>query len=351
MALSGKAKYQNVVSSLRDGIVKGLYRPGHQLPTRPEMVEKFGVSIATVQRALDTLSDDGFIRARAGSGTFVVDRPPHLCNYAISMPKSGQWSCFFDSLRGAMKCVGQDKDINFREYITSRDVGDRQGISDLYSDVFDKKLAGIIITGDPADLYGTGIMENKAVPCVANVSTFDVPCPKVYTRLEAFLERAVEFLVSRGRRRIAHLFMDFEAHHVADFEDRMRRMNVEVRPYWIQSVAMYALFRSATNVVNLLAQLDGDKKPDALIIHDDNLIEHAVAGLLAAGVRVPEEMEIVAMFNYPSRTHSLLPMTRLGLDMRESLKKSVEILDKMRNGEPVPDGIELKVKFEHEMEK
>ena len=50
--------------------------------------------------------------------------------------------------------------------------------------------------------------------------------------------------------------MDFESHQEADFEDHMRRLNVEVKPYWIQSVAMSALFRSVTNVVHLLVQAE-----------------------------------------------------------------------------------------------
>ncbi len=350
MVASGKAKYQRVVSSLRDGIVKGLYRPGHRFPTRPEMVEKFGVSIATLQRALDALSEDGFIRARTGAGTFVVDNPPHLCNYAVAAPKSGLWSCFYDSLREAIRS-GDLGDVEFNEYITSRDVAFRQGVNNLCRDASSRRLAGIIVSGDPVGLQDTGIFDIPAIPCVATQYAFDVPCPRVYLNHESFLKRAVEFLFARGRRRIAHLFMDFEAHPVADFEEHVRRLNIEVRPYWIQSVAMHALFRSATNVIHLLSELEGDKKPDALIIHDDNLVEHTASGLLAAGIRVPEDLEIVTIFNYPTHTHCQLPMTRIGLDMRKLLQTCIEVLNKRRKGEPVPAGTTLDALFEDEIVK
>lgn len=352
MAMRARTKSGGLLETLRRDIVEGIYKPGHQLPTRSEITDRYGVGYSTVQKALDSLREAGFVRSRAGMGTFVVDLPPHLCNYAVSMAQSGQWSCFFDSLREAIRSVDLGDDVEFREYITSRDVAARQGVNDLSRDVSNRNLAGVIISGDPADLKGTGIFENPAVPCVANQSGFDVPCPRVHMRDESFLDRATEFLVSRGRRRIAHLFMDFEAHQEADFEDHMRRLNVEVKPYWVQSVAMSALFRSVTNVVHLLVQAEMEgQRPDALIIHDDNLVEHAVAGLLAAGVRVPEDLDVVVKFNYPTRSPSLLPITRLGLDLRELLKKCVESLDAQRKGEPVPNVTTMEALFEHEIEK
>ena len=80
MEVSSRNKYLEVARMLRKDIVRGIYAPGHRLPTRSEMGEEFGVGVATVQKALEELADDGFVQARARAGTFVVDNPPHLCN-------------------------------------------------------------------------------------------------------------------------------------------------------------------------------------------------------------------------------------------------------------------------------
>ncbi len=345
-------KHKSIVKSLRGDILRGVYVPGGRLPSRAQISRTYGAGMATVQKALDTLIEDGFVHAKAGSGTFVVERPPHLCNYAISIPEAELWSCYYDAFREAMGDVSSSKDIEFREYLTSRDVASRQGIRNLCRDSSHNKLAGIIVSGDPTALADTGIFNNPAVPCVANQFAYNVPFPKTCLDDESFLNRAIEFLSSRGRRRIAHLFMDFEARHMVDFENQMKRLNVEVRPYWVQSVPMTALFRSVTNVVHLLVQAEMyGERPDALIIHDDNLIDHAIAGILAAGVRVPENMDVIVKFNFPSRRRSLLPITRLGVDLRDLLNSCIEILDKQRNGEPVPDKTGLPALFEHEIRK
>ena len=73
-----------------------------------------------------------------------------------------------------------------------------------------------------------------------------------------------------------------------------------------------------------------------LIIHDDNLIEHAVAGLMAAGVKVPDELQVVAKCNYPLQVRGPLPITMLGLDCRALIHRSLELIDEINNGGTPP---------------
>ncbi|MFL9824062.1 GntR family transcriptional regulator [Rhodoplanes sp. SY1] len=60
---------------LRDRIVTGAVAPGGRLPSEPALAQEHGVSRVTVRRALDLLADEGLVRRRAGSGTFVEDVP------------------------------------------------------------------------------------------------------------------------------------------------------------------------------------------------------------------------------------------------------------------------------------
>lgn len=58
----------------------GLLRPGQPLPRTDSIAEAFDVGIATVRRALSSLSADGVVvrvRGRAG-GTYVADNPRHV---------------------------------------------------------------------------------------------------------------------------------------------------------------------------------------------------------------------------------------------------------------------------------
>ncbi|MGH8930963.1 MAG: GntR family transcriptional regulator, partial [Egibacteraceae bacterium] len=61
---------------LRRDIDAGLYRPGDQLPSESQLVERFGVSQPTVRAAIGVLRAEGLVEAVHGRGTFVRQRRP-----------------------------------------------------------------------------------------------------------------------------------------------------------------------------------------------------------------------------------------------------------------------------------
>ncbi len=50
------------------------YGPGARLPNEPRLCEMFGVSRTTLREAVRSLSAQGYVEVRRGSGTFVTDR-------------------------------------------------------------------------------------------------------------------------------------------------------------------------------------------------------------------------------------------------------------------------------------
>jgi putative hydrolase of HD superfamily len=63
-----------IAASIRAAILNGELEPGSQLPPGHELAKFFGVSRMTVQTAVRTLTDEGFLRSRTGSGVFVRDQ-------------------------------------------------------------------------------------------------------------------------------------------------------------------------------------------------------------------------------------------------------------------------------------
>jgi DNA-binding LacI/PurR family transcriptional regulator len=91
------------------------------------------------------------------------------------------------------------------------------------------------------------------------------------------------------------------------------------------------------------------ERPDALLILDDNLVEHATAGLIAAGVRVPEDLDVVAHCNFPWPTPSVLPLTRIGFNNTEVVRHCVDLIDAMCAGQTVPAITEIAAVREDEV--
>jgi putative hydrolases of HD superfamily len=63
-----------IAASIRAAILGGELEPGAQLPAGHELAKFFGVSRMTVQTAVRTLREEGFVRSRTGSGVYVRDQ-------------------------------------------------------------------------------------------------------------------------------------------------------------------------------------------------------------------------------------------------------------------------------------
>ncbi|GAA1182791.1 GntR family transcriptional regulator [Streptomyces hebeiensis] len=68
-------KYEQIAESLRARISDGEFGPGDLLPSGRDLSEQWGVSRATVVKAMDVLRNDGVVIARQGTGFAVAEAP------------------------------------------------------------------------------------------------------------------------------------------------------------------------------------------------------------------------------------------------------------------------------------
>ena len=68
-------KYQKIINELHAMLRQGVLKPGDKLPSREELVERYGVTRATVNRAVGELLREGLLKASQRGGTFVSDAP------------------------------------------------------------------------------------------------------------------------------------------------------------------------------------------------------------------------------------------------------------------------------------
>lgn len=69
-------KWKRIADDLRAEIEKGSYPLGGQLPTKAELMARYGVAVNTVARAIDELRRAGLVVTSQGSGMFVADALP-----------------------------------------------------------------------------------------------------------------------------------------------------------------------------------------------------------------------------------------------------------------------------------
>ncbi len=66
-------KYLCLHQAITDTVESGELAPGAQLPPEDKLARRLGLSIGTVRKAMQTLSDDGLLTRQQGNGTFVSD--------------------------------------------------------------------------------------------------------------------------------------------------------------------------------------------------------------------------------------------------------------------------------------
>jgi DNA-binding FadR family transcriptional regulator len=69
---------EQVATQIIDKISAQEWKPGEKLPSEAELCEAFSVGRSTLREALKSLAFSGFVRSKAGEGSFVADQPPGL---------------------------------------------------------------------------------------------------------------------------------------------------------------------------------------------------------------------------------------------------------------------------------
>ena len=102
------SKTREIAAILRREIVEGKLPPGGRVPTRVELEKRFSSSRATIQAALDRLTQDGFVHALGRNGTVVREELPFLKRIAVVFPYQPgmpDWTLFWQAVSDAVGSV------------------------------------------------------------------------------------------------------------------------------------------------------------------------------------------------------------------------------------------------------
>ena len=63
-------RYVRVADAIRSQVLSGSYQPGDQLHAQHELAREHGVAFTTLHKALDLLTEEGYVVRRVGQGTY-----------------------------------------------------------------------------------------------------------------------------------------------------------------------------------------------------------------------------------------------------------------------------------------
>ncbi len=347
-------KRNQIAQHFRERILSGAMVAGEQLPGQTELASQFGVSPVTVQRSVELLAREGFVRTQRRAGTFVADRLPHLHRYGLVFADTPEnpntWTLFHGAVANQAIRLSRHNGIELTAYHGVDGHLDVRDYRRLLEDVRAGTVGGLIFACYPSQLLQTPLLRDPELPRVAIMGLPEIPgIPRVFGDIEHLLVRGLDWLVGQGRRRLAILASEGMFVHCRElFAPALRERGLVVDPGWIQIVDRRPP-EAANHCVQLLLRPGQSERPDGLLVLDDNLVEHACAGLVAAGVKVPDEVSVIAQCNFPWPPPAVLPVRRIGFDCGQMLTACIESINRQRRGEPVEPSIRIPALFEEEL--
>ncbi len=332
---------KRLLADLRMRILDGRLPPGTRLPSRSHFEGEFTTTPVTVQRVFDQLSRDGFVVTRGWQGTFVSELPPHLNRFACVFPYRDRperpWPQFWHALAAEASALARELGHDLVFCYGNETHQDVEAYQELVSDVQQRRLAGLIFATKPFYLQGSPVLEAPDMPRVAIMPEPMPPNVKAVNTPAGFFDAAVDWLLAQGRRRIAAVAVPLVRQAVID---ALQSRGVAVPSYWVQT-ALAGDAAGTRSAVQLLMASEPSRRPNGLLIMDDNLVPDATAGLLDAGLRVPQDIRVVGHANFPHATPSAMPIHRIGCDVRDVLRACLQSLEAQRCGAEAPEYVDV----------
>ncbi|MFW6038998.1 MAG: GntR family transcriptional regulator [bacterium] len=337
---------ESILKSLRRDIIEGRAEPGSRLPARKDLVARFQAGPLTVQRAIDRLEQDGFVRTENRRGSFVVDCPPHLYRFALvftTHPDFGwTWSDQFlmTALAAAAQEINRTGEVTIELYtgLCELDAAKRVEAT-LLKEAHAGRLAGVIL-GHP---YAGNLPARLGVPCASFYGKTDLPgiLPVLLDR-NAWYRQACAYLAEQGCKRVGVIGQSaIELAYIDTVKQIAPQYGLTYSPRWCQGIDARHRPWARHAAMALLGPEDPNDRPDAIFITDDSLIEDTAAGVLETGRSVPEDVLLVGLANFPIHGRDVLPVHRLGWDSRQVLICCLNAIRDHRLGRPLELPVEV----------
>lgn len=315
-------KLERVSRGICADIASGKIPPGGKLPTYEELEKIHKVSYITINNCIKLLKNSGLVVGRERTGVFVTEKPPILNRFAIIFPKRALAENRF--LQTILKILNEEsikRNLEFDIFPDFEPHVDNPDYKRLVSELYKMRIGGVAHFSMPELPSSCELLHFSGIP-VINTSLcmqFDY---KTYT------DKACDYLISRKKKRIAVLLQD-KPRMMNLFVAKRDNSDMLTPDHWFIPVGKDAR-EGAGIITRILLEYPKEKRPNGLIITDDNLVDYALKGVFLSRVKVPEELEIVTHCNWPNPVTSIIPVKKLGFDVRTAVSIIIDKLLKCR---------------------
>lgn len=331
---------QRVRGILLDRIGAGRYAPGTRIPSALELMAELGTTKTTIQAVIDGLVADGQIVTRGRQGTFICDQPAAVHRFGLVFPRAANedagWNRSWQALVDAAAQFSAEGPHRFEVFTGPQLQAGSASYRTLLAEAERRMFAGLFIIASPV--------------MFANTPLFDVPLPRAFFSSYAvpgqflidvdwpgFRRLAVGRLARAGCRRgtvLAGAQLLSQPRECAAWSALGDAAGMALPPEWMIGLDL-GHPAMAERVVRLLLDRDG-RRPDGILVADDNFLPAVLAGLAALDLAPGRDVALVSHANLPLAPDDDAAVPRIAFDARRMLQAAIDHFSRCQRGEPQP---------------
>jgi DNA-binding LacI/PurR family transcriptional regulator len=292
-----------LADALRTAIRTGYYAPGDVLPPIREMSEMTGISTVLVSKAVKILKEERLVNPRPHNGIEVCasDRPMWKGQALIVVPSGGSiqyLTVVGDVLRDMLTAEGYLPLV-----ATVPHKADGTYDFSLLDLMLNHQIDVVVQLHDQPEI--SQWLSGKGVPFIRFSKTPVDSCKNclctVLRKNGAVIGDFAEYCRKKGAKRVLQVSMDSK--HPVDVREALEEFGVAVEEWKVlkrtgRHIPGTQIARFAADAFGARLAAEGRGwLPDAIFFQDDYLAMGALMALLAAGVRIPEDVGVVTWAN------------------------------------------------------
>lgn len=348
--------FQQVRRDLLKRIQSGEFPLDSQLPTEPELISCYGVSITTVRKAVQQLADEGIVMKRQGMGTFVL-RIPHpaedqanggkpyhkTLRIGVFLPNtmklraegdSRHWSLNVRRLNGIYAMAAQSNAAVF-----VHGFGEKTDLK-TFDGVIEMPSYAVSLEAEDLRASLNRELDELCIPYVT-ISEFD-PCfcsgYWVVELIELEFFRAVNHLISKGLRRIALIGpnLNWSNPRYSGYRKALERAGIVFDDKLIVENPPSDMSSGKTACAELFRRFNSEKSAlrsvDVIFCTTDLQAYGVISWLEEHRIPVPEAMCVMGVDNLPESAALPVPLTSMEFSGPRVGAKAFELLVSILEG-------------------
>lgn len=287
-----------MVAGFRSAISSGYYKEGEILPPLKRISESLGVSMIVSRGALRRLADEGLLLPHPGRGSEVLGKGAvtwkgRVLFVAPDRNDSYHVNVVCDGLRRRLLAAG----YFFNQITVTKDAGGRYDTTQLRLRLKDPELFVVEMWGVPEisrEVVAAGV---RSVVVFRDDATYD-GANAVRFASEAAVPEFVGHCRAAGITSVLQVGFEYG---FADAAEALRAAGIAVESVHVstpnqESGVIEAVKRSTHDFFSGYLSRGG-RLPDLIYFADDHAAEAGLLALALAGIRVPEDVRVVAWSN------------------------------------------------------